>query len=356
MALDILYQHSGRYHFGDSDDASGTRPSLSETAQLERDENRLHWPWIACAGLAALQILLDQGQEEDWFGSPFIVVCFCFAAIGIVGGAIWEWFVREPIVNLRLLCDRSLFLGTVLIFLYGMLLYGSTYLLPLFLQSMMGYTAFLAGLALAPGGFLAATIAMPLAGRLTPVIGTRMLLIAAFGLAAIGLHGLGHLTLSVSFGIVALSWFVSRFGLGLVFVPLNIAAFSTITKERMNQASSLINLARNIGAAVGISTMTTVLARRSQFHQATLAAHVTVGLPPLLSRSVSIRHQLLQAYAPADASRRIIGLLYSQLQEQAYLLSFMDAFWILSIIAFALLPIALLLHSVRQKTKQSGEH
>lgn len=307
---------------------------------------------LLASGLAALQILLDKGQEDDWFGSSFIVICALIALIGLVGATIWELLHKEPIVNLRLLRDRSLFLGTVLIFLYGLLLYGSTYLLPLFLQSSMGYTAFLAGMALAPGGFLAATIAMPLAGRLIPKLGTRVLLVAAFGLAAFGLHELARLNLAASFSVVAASWFISRFGLGLVFVPLNIAAFSTTPKERMNQASSLINLSRNIGAAVGISAMTTVLARRSQFHQTVLAAQLTPSNAWFQMVNRSLSQQLhIRGVATADATGRSIAWIYSELQGQASLLSFMDAFWILSTVAAVLIPAALLLRSVKQKKR-----
>lgn len=307
---------------------------------------------LLATGLASLQIFLDKGQEDDWFGSHFILTFFCLAILGLIGGAVWEWFFSQPIVNVRLLRDQNLLLGTALMFLLGFILYASTYVVPLFLQSRLGYTAFSAGMALAPGGLLAATLAMPLAGRLIGRVGSRALLILGFCVGGYGLYRLSGITLEVSFGMIVALWIVSRFGFGIVFVPLNIAAFATTEKADVGQASGLVNLARNVGAGVGISALSTLIARRSQLHQTNLAANLAIGEGGMRDHYAALCRHLSEAGSSIpDAAVRASAMLYRELDAQSQMLSFADAFWVLSIISVLSLPVLMLLKSVKTKAK-----
>src|SRR5271167_713056 len=234
-------------------------------------------------GLGALQIVLDKGQRDDWFESHFIVVLSVIAAAALIFVVIWEWRNKDPIIDLHLFRDRTFGISNLLMFMLGFALLGSTLLLPLFSQTLLGYTAERAGLALMPGGFTIMLL-LPLVGFLLSRYSPRWLLF--FGLVVLS-GSLFHMTgfdLDMDFKTVAVARMFQAAGLAFLFVPINTSAYAFLPRDKNNAASGLMNLARNIGGSVGISVVTTLLARRTQFHQVRLMENLTAANPAFQSR------------------------------------------------------------------------
>src|SRR5580700_7088450 len=221
---------------------------------------------LLATGLGALEIMLDDGQKNDWFSSNGIVAAAIIAAIGLVGVVVWELRQKEPIVDFRLLKDRTFATSTASMFILGFVLYGSTMALPLFLQTLLGYTAMQSGLALSPGG-LVIMVMMPIVGILLSKIEARWLIIFGLIISSLGLFEMSHFDTQINFGHAVSERVVQSFGLAFLFVPINTVAFSFITKAKTGYATGLINLARNIGGSSGIAISTTLIARREQLHQ-----------------------------------------------------------------------------------------
>jgi DHA2 family multidrug resistance protein len=296
-------------------------------------------------GLGFLQIFLDKGQRDDWFSSKFIVWCAVLAAGGLIGAVIWELKHKDPIVELRLFKDRNYATATFLMFLLGVVLYGSTVLLPVLLQTLVGYTAQLSGLVLSPGAIVT-LISLPLVGRLLVKYQPRWLVIFGLAILSIGMFQLAFINLTTGFWTYVYLWMISRGGLGFLFVPINVVAFSYVSKQRMNSATGLINLARNIGGSVGISMVTTMQARLAQMHQNNLAGNMT----PLNPKYMAAIHGLcgaLRAHGSdaATAVQQAQAILYGELVRQAQMLAFIDVFWILGIVCLAMIPLMFLIKS-----------
>src|SRR6476469_1636458 len=228
---------------------------------------------LLTVGLGFAQIALDKGERDDWFGSTFIVWCVVIAICGLVGLVIWELRQKEPIIDLRLLKDRNFAVATTTMFALGVVLYGTTVLLPILVQTLMGYTAELSGLVLSPGAIIT-MLSMPLVGKLLSKYEARWLVVFGLVVLATGMFQLSSLNLETNFGTFVYTWMISRGGLGFLFVPINVMAFNFIPREKTNNASGLINLARNIGGSIGISAVTTMQSRMSQKHQGMLVEHL----------------------------------------------------------------------------------
>src|SRR5712671_6665977 len=238
---------------------------------------------LIAVGLGALQIVLDKGQREDWFESRFIVVLTVISAAALIFAVIWEWRHKDPIVELHLYKERTFATANFLMFMLGFALLGSTLLLPLFMQTLLGYTAERAGLALMPGGFTIMLL-LPIVGFLLSRYSPRYLMM--FGLSALS-FSLFHMTsfdLGVAFRTVTMARAFQALGLAFLFVPINTTAYSGLPRDKNNAASGLMNLARNIGGSVGISVVTTLLARRTQFHQVRLTENLSAANPVFQSR------------------------------------------------------------------------
>src|SRR5277367_6019158 len=235
---------------------------------------------LLALGLGTLQVVLDKGQRDDWFGSHLIVVMTVISAIALVAVVIWEWYHKDPIIDLHLFKDRSFAVGNMLMFMVGFALMSSTVLLPLFMQTVMGYSAEQAGLALMPGGF-AILVSMPIVGFLLGRYDARRLLLFGMAMLSFALFHMTRFDTAVDFRTVATARIFQAIGLAFLFVPINTAAYAFIPKNKSNAASGLINLARNIGGSIGISLVTTMLARRTQFHQANLNNDIHAGSPQL---------------------------------------------------------------------------
>jgi MFS transporter, DHA2 family, multidrug resistance protein len=301
-------------------------------------------------GLGTLQVVLDKGQRDDWFESHFILTLTLIAVASLIFVVIWEWRHKDPIIDLHLFRDRTFGVSNLLMFMLGFALLGSTLLLPLFSQTLLGYTAEQAGLALMPGGFTIILL-LPLVGFLLSKYTPRWLLL--FGLVMLSLS-LFHMTgfdLDIDFRTVALARVVQAAGMAFLFVPINTAAYAFLPREKNNAASGLMNLARNIGGSVGISVVTTMLDRRTQVHLTNLASNLSRTNPALRSM-IQGASSAMQAHgaSPADATRRAYALIQGTVGLQATMLSYMDCFYFLGWAILLMVPMVFLI----KKSKPGG--
>ncbi|MBI4167060.1 MAG: DHA2 family efflux MFS transporter permease subunit [Acidobacteria bacterium] len=302
---------------------------------------------LLAVGLGFLQVVLDKGEREDWFGSNFIIWCTILGVVGLVGAVVWELSKKDPIVDFRMLTERNFAIATFTMFMLGFVLYGSTVLLPIFLQTLMGYTALLSGLVLSPGGF-ATLLILPFVGRLSQKIEARWLVTMGLAITGAALLSMSNFNLDIDFWTALRAWTVSRLGLAILFVPINVMAFYYIPKEKMNNATGLINLARNIGGSVGIANVTTLLARRAQIHQSTLVSHVTpLDAPYQAAIAGTSRFLMQQGSSATQAAQQAQGLIYGNLVRQSTMLAFIDTFWLLGLTFLAMIPLMFLMKTAK---------
>jgi MFS transporter, DHA2 family, multidrug resistance protein len=290
-------------------------------------------------GLGLLQVVLDKGERDDWFGSPFIVWSTIIAVSALVALVVWELITDHPVVDLRLFKDRNFAISTFMMYVLGFVLYSTTVLLPILLQTLMGYTAMQSGIVLLPGGLVLLAI-LPSVGWLLGRFEPRWIVVTGLFIMALGLYYLSHFTLDAAEGNAINDWIISRAGTAFLFVPINVMAFYFVPPGKMNNASGLINLARNIGASTGISFVTTMLDRRAQFHQDVLSSHLYGGSQLYRSALLHITHAMMARGMDAvQAATEAHSLIYAQLQRQAMMLSFVDNFWIMSVVCICVIPL-----------------
>src|SRR6266403_1122319 len=297
-------------------------------------------------GLGSMQIILDKGQREDWLSSNFIRVFFVLMVFGIIAGILWELRQKEPVVDLRMLKNRNFAISTIAMFFLGFVLYASTVLIPQLLQELLGYTAQLAGMALSPGGAVIMCM-MPVVGILVSKVDTRILI--TFGcIVASALFVMAGWDLGLDYGHAVRARMLQSFGLAFLFIPINVAAFAYVPREKTNMGTGIINLARNIGASVGIATVTTMLDRRTQFHQARLMEGVNDYSAAYHNMLNGLQTKLVAAGSTmAHASAQAHGMIYNTVQRQAVMLAFIDNFKMLEVVFFAIIPILLLMRKPR---------
>src|ERR1700747_3325975 len=273
-------------------------------------------------GLGTLQIVLDKGQRDDWFESHFILGLAIVSAFSILFVIWWEWQHNDPIIDLHLFRERTFAVSNLLMFMLGFALLGSTLLLPLFLQTLLGYTAQLSGMALSPGGF-AIMVLMPLVGWLLSKYDARYLLLFGLSMLSFSLFHMTNFNLDIDFKTAVWARVIQAVGLAFLFVPINTAAYAYLPREKNNAASGLMNLARNIGGSVGISFVTTMLDRRTQVHLTNFASHVNTGKPALLS-TLRGPTQAMRSHgaSAADATQQAYALLQGTMQRQAAMLGY----------------------------------
>jgi DHA2 family multidrug resistance protein len=290
-----------------------------------------------------LQIVLDKGQRDDWFSSHFIIVLSAISIVSLLFAITWELNRKEPVVNLHLFKDREFAMTTGLLFIIGFGLYGSTVLMPLFLQILMGYSSFKAGLVLSPGGMVTMLV-MPFVGFMVGRMQAKWLITTGLVIGAVGLFEMSRFDLNVSFNHAVWSRMVLSASMAFLFVPINTVAYSRLPKQVYDQAAGLINLSRNLGASFGISLVTTTLARRAQFHQNVLSSHTTEFNPIFTQMVERVKDGLIyrgeNAYTAAIHSKAII---YHILQQQAMTLSYVDAFWLIGVMFLAVIPLTFFL-------------
>jgi MFS transporter, DHA2 family, multidrug resistance protein len=264
----------------------------------------------------------------------------------------WELHTKDPVIELRLLEERNFLVSTFMMFVLGVVLYGTTVLLPILLQTLMGYTAMQTGLVLFPGGAVLLLI-LPLVGWLLSRVEPRWLVVIGLVGAAIGLFQLAKFNLDVGMRTPIYDWIISRAGVAFLFVPVNVMAFHFVPKERINNATGLINLSRNIGGSMGISFVTTWIDRRAQFHQAVLVSNLQPGNHYYQGALRNLTQMLMsRGLDAAHAGGQAQGMLYGQMQRQASMLSFVDNFWLMGMICLAVIPLMLVMKKIRpQKTR-----
>jgi DHA2 family multidrug resistance protein len=284
--------------------------------------------------LGALQIILDKGQEDDWFGAIWLR----WAAVILIGAFI-AFIVRQlkaekPLVNLQIFRDRNFAIGTVLIGLFGGVIYGIVTLLPLFYQTLLGYTAASAGWAVSPRGIGAICI-MPIIGVLTGRIDNRWLIVAGFGLFGLTSLWMANLTLEISPSSLLWPIILSGMGSGMIFVPLATISVGTLRNEQIGNASGLFNLMRNVGGGIGISLVNTLVARHSQIHRAELAQNIAPQNPAFQQMYQSFQRLMSQFVSPNVAAQRAYGLIQGTLDAQSATFAYVDVFRFLAIACFA---------------------
>jgi len=305
---------------------------------------------LLALGLGALQVVLDKGQRDDWFGSHFIVLMTTISVVALIAVGFWEWHHKNPIIDLHLFKDRSFAVGNMMMFMVGFALLSSTVLIPQFVQELLGYTAERAGLALMPGG-LAIIMCMPLVGYLLGHTDARKLLFFGFTVLALSLFHMTGFDTAIDFRSVATARVFQAMGLAFLFVPINTVSYAFLPPGKNNAASGLINLARNVGGSVGISFVITMLARRTQVHQTNLTHNLTAGSGQYQAMINNATH-ILQAHGSnaAEAARQAQGLVASTLNQQATMLAYIDNFWMLGLAASCMIPLVFLM----KKAKPGG--
>jgi MFS transporter, DHA2 family, multidrug resistance protein len=288
---------------------------------------------LVAVGFACLEVVLDRGQQEDWLESGFIAGFLAIAAVAIVTAIAWEWHHEDPVIELRLLKERNFALANIFYFLFGFILFGSTVMIPQMLQSLYGYTATNAGLVLGPGAMVIVVMA-PLVVRMVKRIPAALMI--GFGFAVLGsaMWYFGGFTLATDYAHEAWARAVQGFGIAFLFVPTSQLAYSYLPKNKNNKASSLTNLFRNWGGSFGIAFVTTMVARRAQYHQSVLVGHVTSSDAGFNSSLAGITDYFTaHGYSAADAAASALRQVYALVQQQAAMLAFLDSFWFLGVIA-----------------------
>jgi DHA2 family multidrug resistance protein len=284
---------------------------------------------LLTVGVGALQIALDKGQEDDWFGSHFITTLVIIAVAGLVALIIWEWFHKEPIVDVRLFKNFNFATSSLMFLMLGMALFSSTVLMPQLLQTLMGYSAQKAGMVLSAGA-LVVLVVLPLVGKLTTRFQARYLIAFGWITLAISMYASSkQIDLLMSFRSATLLRIWQYIPVAFLFVPLTLAGYVGLSAEKTNAAAGLMNFMRNIGQSVGTSAVTTLIARRSQYHQSVLAEYTGSGRfrNALAALSMGLTRVGLSAHT---AQQQALGRLYALLQSQAAVLSYVDAYWLLS--------------------------
>ena len=319
----------------------------------ERKIDYIGFSFLALS-LTTIQVVLDKGQEADWFGAIWVRWFVGIAAVTLVAFIVHELRTRAPIVNLRVLANRNLATGTFLIGMLGVVIYGTTAILPLFLQDLVGYSAFDSGYAVAPRG-IGAILSMLIAGRLIGKLDERLMITIGVLIRAASLFMLGDLNLSMSMGTVIWPNIVNGFANGFLFVPLTTMAVKTLPNELMGAGTGLYNLLRNLGGSLGISTVTTLLTRGEQAHQNMLVGNLTGSNPAYWNTLERLRGVFaMRGGGVATGSRMAEASMYRNLVQQATLASYIDVFRLLAYLSLLCIPFLFFFRNPRKAGKQEA--
>jgi len=295
-------------------------------------------------GIGALQILLDKGQEDDWFGSNFITTLAIVAAVSLISLVVWEWFQKTPIIDVRMFKNFNFASSALMMFVLGIMLFSSLVLMPQFLQTLLGYTSLLAGLALSAGGVVL-LFEMPIVGQLTTKIQARHMI--AFGWLALSVamfYSTKRIDLQISFSAATWLRVAQVVGLGFLFVPINLVSYVGIAPEKNNAVAGIINFMRNMGSSVGTSLVTTLIARRSQFHQFRLMEHARPDNPNFRNAVQGLtQHFTSGGMGGPRASATAYASIYRSLQAQAASLAYVDTFMVLCVVSAIMVVLAFFL-------------
>ena len=307
---------------------------------------------LLALGVGALQVVLDKGQEDDWLGSPFITRLMILSAICLVALVIWEWRHKTPIIEVRLFKNFNFATANLMMFIFGVALFGALVTMPQFLQTVLGYTAENAGLVLSGGGAVVLAL-MPIVGVLAGKYPVKYIIAAGWLALAIGMYvSTLELDTLISFQSAEMLRVIQSVGLGLLFVPVTMAGYIGMPAEKANSVAGIINFMRNIGSSVGTSMVTTLLARRAQVHQVMLSQHTSRFDRSLQNQVKAVSLRLVHTGTSiADAPRRAYGLLYRAVGRQAETLAFIDIFLVLSLAGSIMFLLAFI---VRKNDPKAG--
>jgi DHA2 family multidrug resistance protein len=309
---------------------------------------------LVAIGFACLEVVLDRGERLDWFESNFIVAFFVVATAALVLAVVWELRHPDPVVEIGLLKDRNFAIANAYYFFFGFLLYGATVLIPQMLQSLYGYTATDAGLVLGPGALVIVILA-PVVVRLMNRIPVSRLIALGFALLGLSMWYIASFNLATDYAREAWARALTGLGIAFMFVPISQLAYSYLPKEKNNKASSLTNLFRNQGASFGIAFVTTLLARRTQYHQSVLVSHISTFDQTLTATLAGITNRFVErGYSAADASVNSVAQIHAIVQQQATMLAFLDCFWVLGVIAFIGVPLTFFVRKFKQGNSAAG--
>jgi DHA2 family multidrug resistance protein len=308
---------------------------------------------LLVVGIGALQVMLDRGQEDDWFGSHFILALALIAGVCLFALVLWEWFYPTPIIDIHLFKHFNFLSANAMMFAFGIVLFSSLVMMPLFLQTLLGYPPELAGLALSAGALMV-LIEMPIVGQLTTRLQVRHIIAAGWAAVAVAMgYSALHLDLSISFSVAVWMRIVQVAGVGLLFVPISIAAYIGLPPEKSNSVAAMINFMRNIGASIGTSMVTTLLARRAQVHQVYLVSRLASDNPNFGQQLDALARQLAQAGSGAyQGLLQAYAEFYRMVQHQALTLAYIDTFWIQAWLSLAMLAVSFIL---RRNNPRTGE-
>jgi MFS transporter, DHA2 family, multidrug resistance protein len=295
--------------------------------------------------LATFQIILDKGQQEDWFAAVWIRWFALISAGAMVGFLVRELRAGEPIVNLRVLKNRNFGVGTFLMLMMGVVIYSPLTMIPLFLQNLMGYPALQSGLAQSPRG-LGSFLMMPIVGRLTGRVDNRLLMMTGFSLLGVSCFLFGDINLQIAMGSVVWPNVLQGMSMAMIFVPLTTTAMGMLRNDQMGNATGIFNLVRNLGGGLGISAVTTLLARGAQAHQAIMVSHLTPFDPAFTRQMQSLTQTLSTRVDTVRAERQATAIIYGTLINQATLLAFANNFRWLALLCFFCVPAVMLLKRV----------
>jgi len=322
-------------------------PEVLERERRQRLAGGLKVDWVGFALIAAtlgcLEVVLDRGQIDDWFSSGTIVIFTTLAAASFIAFIPWELSQEDPIIELRLLFHRQFGMAFFVMLMVGAILFSSNQIMPQLLQTSFPYTAYLSGLAMMPGG-LAMLVVMPIAGQVTGHFQPKYLMTLGLTGIVLSMWYSTSLTPDASFDYFAWVRVFQTVGLPFLFIPINTVAYDGLPRDKTNQGSALMNVARNLGGSIGISLANVVVTQRTQFHQSRLAEN-TVPSSPVFHSTVQQLTQYFMSHgaAPADANGQAIGLIGQMIQSQAAILAYIDVFYVCAIAAALMIPLVLVL-------------
>ncbi len=317
---------------------------LDDPHYLRRGVRKVDWVGIVLltVGLTAMQLVLERGQEHNWFESSWITGGAILAVTSLGSLFLWERRVPEPVINVRLLRNAPLSAGSAIGLLFGIALYGSTFLLPALLQTLLGYNAYDAGITLFPRA-VTIFLMMPVVGLLYNYADPRLLIACGVGFIVWGFNGLAHLSADVSYWSLVPIMVVMGLGMPFQFVTVTAVAVSTVPREDMTSATSLYTLSRRVGGNIGYALIATIVERRAQFHRVHLVSHLTATNPALAASSAASSSLLVQQGVPPSlVPQTATGLLDALVNQQSSLMAYNDAAWFMGIVFLASLPLVLL--------------
>ena len=334
---------------------------VDEPEQIRKDREakqkrgvRVDWVGILLivGGLGCLELTADRGERDGWFSSPFIITTTVVSVVSLFALIVWELGQRDPVVNMRLFKNRNFSMTLIVMMITGMVLFGTTQLIPQMLQQVMGYSALDAGLAMTVGG-VATLIGVPIAGVLSSRVDVRYLLFGAFSVQVAALWYMVLLNAEITFWQASVARLISAAGLPFLFVPINAVAYEGLKQEDTAQASSLLNVFRNLGGTLGISTAQTLLAHQQQIHQSRLVEN-TDPLRPEYNDYLSNAAQALGG--TSDPSMASLGALYQTISQQASMKAFISVYWVLMWIVIVVTPLVFLMRKSKDGAPAEGAH